>query len=348
MKDKIESLQLLRALAALMVVVTHLWGMSETKFASSIGLGLVGSFGVDMFFILSGFIMCYTIKENSTLGVSGAFGFLIRRVERIYPVFIIILIPYLMKYMLDGGSFDLYVILGNILLLPTFNGDPDYRMLVFPSWTLVYEMFFYVILSLFMVFSINKKSLILMTSAFIVLMVVLTNVLSLKGERLGWVNFSYMIGDTLMINFVIGCLFSLVLNYTTNLFDKLSFSVITTSSLIVIFLIAGVVLSKSGVPRLYSFGVCSFFVFVLFITLGQCSGKVYRLFVYIGNASYSIYLTHIFFISINKFIVGKFGVNQDVLGLVSSIVAISFGCLFYSFVEKNIMLIFKKRRASIA
>lgn len=347
MKDKIESLQLLRAMAALMVVVNHLWGVAETNFSLIIGLDFIGGFGVDMFFILSGFIMCHTIKEGSAFNIGGAIGFLSRRIERIYPIFIIVLIPFLVKYVISDENINYSIIIGNILLLPSFNNSNDYHMLVPPSWTLVYEMLFYVILSAWMIVSKNKKNLIIMSSSFIVVMVFLTNTLSLKGERFGWVNLNYMVGDTLMINFVIGCLFSLAFNRTNEAARRLSISLITTSALILFFMALGMVLAGKGVPRLFSFGACSFCIFVLFITMRRCSGKIYNLFVYVGNASYSIYLTHVFFISINKELALRYDINKDLLGFASSVLSVVCGCLFYTLVEKNITLILKRKRISL-
>ena len=71
----IYNLQLLRALAALAVVYFHV--------TSEAGLGLpvnIGAHGVDVFFVISGFIIAY-------IGARSPDGFLLRRLIRIVPFY---------------------------------------------------------------------------------------------------------------------------------------------------------------------------------------------------------------------------------------------------------------------
>jgi exopolysaccharide production protein ExoZ len=61
----LNSLQIFRGIAALMVVVHHTVG--SLKYYHNIknsfldGIGMFGKFGVDFFFILSGFIISYSV-----------------------------------------------------------------------------------------------------------------------------------------------------------------------------------------------------------------------------------------------------------------------------------------------
>lgn len=332
MNGKIESLQILRAFAAILVVFNHLWGDSKTELSSLLGLHFVGGFGVDAFFVLSGFIMCYTTREDVRGGYKDAATFLLRRVERIYPIFIIVLIPFAFKYTYSSGDVNFPLLLGNALLLPSFTNNPSYFMLVAPAWTLVYEMMFYFIYSTAILFSNNKNKIITYSSVSIIFMVMMINVLSLQGPRLQWVNFCYMIGDPLMINFVMGCIYAVV-------FKKLNrgvYSVSTVVPLILISFLIGMWASKNGYPRFVSFGIPAFIIVILFSIMKQMDNSCYRVFVYVGNASYSIYLTHFLFVPVRTYILKKYDINHDLFGVMMSLVAILFGCIFYSLIEKKI------------
>ena len=83
MKNKIFSLQYLRAFAALWVLITHVLQNCEVK---PNGVFWAGQWGVDIFFLLSGFIIFITTKEKSSW-----IDFSIKRVFRIYPAYLLIL-----------------------------------------------------------------------------------------------------------------------------------------------------------------------------------------------------------------------------------------------------------------
>ena len=83
----LSNVQIARGMAALMVVCFHIW--SELG-ARNIPNGwpdlTLGSFGVDMFFVISGFIMVYS--SSRLFAVDGAaWLFLIRRIIRIVPLY---------------------------------------------------------------------------------------------------------------------------------------------------------------------------------------------------------------------------------------------------------------------
>lgn len=134
------NIQFLRFVAALAVVFYH---ASAHVQASGAALGPVftvgkamGFAGVDVFFVISGFIMVYTTRDE--IGGRAASDFLRRRVARIYsgywPFFLIALA---MIYLLQPQRLDSVALLASFTLWPT--GQP-----VLPvSWTLTYEMIFY-------------------------------------------------------------------------------------------------------------------------------------------------------------------------------------------------------------
>ncbi|RAY33797.1 acyltransferase, partial [Enterobacter kobei] len=88
--NKIQSIHLLRGMAALFVVLFHFRGYLNGVYAQK-DLGTIlfgsGAFGVDLFFMISGFIIAL-----STQSITSKTVFAIRRFFRIYPAFIVIFI----------------------------------------------------------------------------------------------------------------------------------------------------------------------------------------------------------------------------------------------------------------
>ena len=107
-------------------------------------LEMVGRTGVDLFFILSGFIMIVTTAKASRGGPS-ARRFLWRRITRIYPPYLLVTLAifglYLVKPGLVNSSQEVPPdVVASFLMLPQ-DGPP----LLLVGWTLVYEMYFYLI-----------------------------------------------------------------------------------------------------------------------------------------------------------------------------------------------------------
>ena len=158
---KLQLVQVLRALAAYLVVVYHIRaieGVSATEMASGETplAGWIftnGWAGVDLFFVISGFIMVYvTFSRPSTL--SSAKDFLLARIFRIYPpwwFFLGILalfftlrygVPYDAESVERMGNSPLNHVVSSVFLLP----QPNFPILAV-GWTLVHEMWFYVVFS---------------------------------------------------------------------------------------------------------------------------------------------------------------------------------------------------------
>jgi exopolysaccharide production protein ExoZ len=93
--QKLDFIQSLRGIAALSVVLWH-----ASRYLAPYGTGLSGAIfspggagGVDLFFIISGFILVYTTKNNDG-SFKSTYNFLIKRFTRIWPLWIIALFVY--------------------------------------------------------------------------------------------------------------------------------------------------------------------------------------------------------------------------------------------------------------
>jgi peptidoglycan/LPS O-acetylase OafA/YrhL len=148
------NVQGLRAIAALLVFAVHLNG-TEQHFANPAHpLGWVyplGEWGVDLFFIISGFVMITsTWHEFASPAIS--LRFFLRRLTRIYPAYWIAMIPIVLLFivaphMVNETQAIRPSIPASLLLVPQF-GKP----LLTISWTLVYEVFFYVVFAFVLAF----------------------------------------------------------------------------------------------------------------------------------------------------------------------------------------------------
>lgn len=138
----ILSIQILRFLAALSVVLFHAHNTLAYRLAGhkedSIDHAFrVGASGVHIFFVISGFVMVYTTwRSRLTSGM-----FLSRRLIRIYPIYWVMAVTYLIAHFLLGTAYQLSTsqIGAALLLLPV--GSP---LIIGPGWTLSYEMYFYI------------------------------------------------------------------------------------------------------------------------------------------------------------------------------------------------------------
>ncbi|MEM6555583.1 MAG: acyltransferase [Pseudomonadota bacterium] len=152
--QQLKSIQALRALAALAVMLAHLYGVENKHTGGTPILSdamLSGVSGVDLFFVISGFIMVWIAGDlEPGLRTSGKFMF--ARVMRIYPVWwlfagamsIYLLISYGAPW--DADALEKLNVSGwqhwvNSMLLIPHEALPVLQV----GWTLIHEMYFYVV-----------------------------------------------------------------------------------------------------------------------------------------------------------------------------------------------------------
>lgn len=138
----LASIQAMRAFAALAVVVCHI-GAIENKYMGQSFLPEWGMYGVDVFFVISGFIMAY-VAANVAPTVRGVGRFLLKRAMRIYPIYWQFTAVVLLAIALKPDSINLAAaqpsVIKSLLLWPQ-QSDPHLGV----GWSLVYEMYFYLV-----------------------------------------------------------------------------------------------------------------------------------------------------------------------------------------------------------
>ncbi len=132
----IESIQWLRGFAALAVVAFHA--------ASRFNLGFeIGAAGVDVFFVISGFIMQYTTASDITPAT-----FLHRRAARVIPFYWLVTggtaaAATIVPAMFPNLKLSLGHLVLSLLFIPHIAPDGSPFPVVAPGWTLNLEIFFY-------------------------------------------------------------------------------------------------------------------------------------------------------------------------------------------------------------
>lgn len=197
MNKNINTIQAIRAIAALMIMIFHSDRIfSSFNWDSYINYVNFGKYGVDIFFILSGFIITFIYKNN--LENLWDFGF--KRIIRIYPVYLEVLIIGLFMILsgldfrnMSNNQIDFF---GSIFLINPTNHD---NLILSVAWTLSYEIWFYLIFGLSM--AIFGKKFYNGIVIFFLLTIMNQFIFKLDNFFLGWYNYEFCFGIVLATYF---------------------------------------------------------------------------------------------------------------------------------------------------
>jgi exopolysaccharide production protein ExoZ len=338
--------QYLRAVAALFVVYFHARITPRYALGLSDPGAVFGGAGVDIFFVISGFIM-WQIGAAKLLPAA---DFLKKRLTRIVPMYWIATLcmfpmPAISGTIAGGNVIDFKQLVASLLFVPwpSHALQNGFAPVYGPGWTLNYEMFFYVIFAIALIPRDRRRILIFLTSFFTAIVF------------LGWLlNIGGVLGvytDSITLEFVYGVLIGCLLTSKGPLprFAAIAASIVGLSLL-------AWFSNEQALPvaRCISWGLPSALVLLGVVSLeyrfGGWESPLARL---LGDASYSIYLTHLFSIGIIFVIWRKLGlVSVDENWNVEAVlfVAISFmlsafvGVVSYLYLEKPILNYLHSRR----
>jgi exopolysaccharide production protein ExoZ len=140
------SVQALRAAAAIAVAICHFNIIEQMMTGTSAQVAELFplSSGVDLFFVISGFVMVYSSEPFfGTPGAAGSFFF--RRLARIAPLYWIVT---LISIPLLSQAIDAPKLIASALFFPYRAPSGQIVPLFGPGWTLNYEMMFYLIFAI--------------------------------------------------------------------------------------------------------------------------------------------------------------------------------------------------------
>lgn len=300
MNRRIDIIQLLRGIAALLVCFFHMKALLNTS-AMRYGTMLFGSgsIGVQIFFIISGFIMVYTTRKSdgSSLYVK---NFLIKRLIRVVPLYYIMVLFWLIVYERSLSFFieEPLTILKTFCFIPLFNSSlgPAYGMPPLKvGWSLNYEVLFYIIFGLSMF--LKRRRWIVLLAVFTTLVVFVPLIFKgtvnfIPSENYGFrLSYFLVLTNPILMFFIVGVLLGLVYNSSFMIKSKAIQIALVLISLVYFFL-----LYFKVSPFLNGFFISmfssTFLVFSLLLFNKGIGIRVPKFLVYLGDMSYSLYLVH--------------------------------------------------------
>ena len=329
------NIQALRAIAALLVVFVHL-----DRFLGKLGLIPIGQGGVDLFFVISGFIMTYATGTRPVTPLE----FMRQRILRIVPIYwlitlIVFALVILRPSLLQATSADPVQLLKSLLFIPFAKSNGQVQPTLFVGWTLNYEMFFY------LVFAIG-----LLIDDVTVRTTYVCGLLAALALAHGFLPPASIAlefySQPIILEFCGGMLVAAALRS-----DRLQNIPLSTSLIMLSVSLIGIVILPVEFPqpsRVLTDGLPA--VFAVFSAAALNSAGVIvrnRLPLLLGDASYSIYLTHAFVTQALQALGAKLGVGKGISAILIPI-TLALVCLAgvatYVWVERPLTRTMRRRR----
>jgi exopolysaccharide production protein ExoZ len=299
---KLWGIQYLRAVAAITVLFFH----------AALGAGrhdALGTAGVDIFFVISGFLMFQLASREPTCG-----KFAWDRIKRIVPAYWVVTLI-VAAIQLGGGTenstFDFRHLVKSLAFIPDMDA---LRGQVYPTlivgWTLNYEMFFYAVVTGLLLIEQNLRffALSFLFSALIIIGLVL------QGSSVVLDFYSAPI----VLEFVAGAMLSEL--WRAKMLPRSGWVLVVVGTLLMI------LPQPFVLPRFIGYGIPAFII-VLGILAEEFRSPIKKiaLLSLFGNASYSIYLWHLFIVTATFRVLGS---NPAAFGL-ALLGGIGIGVTFY-------------------
>ena len=310
LQNKIESIQVLRFFAAFSVMMVHL------------PIFEFGIWGVDIFFVISGFIMMYVTENNEKF-------FLLKRIFRIVPLYWILtlgvfVLAIFIPEVLNNTTANTAHLIKSLFFIPFDKNGTGHFPILFLGWTLNFEVIFYFLFSLSLVFF--KENRMIACSIFIIIFLVFNKVFSEK-------NFIFeTYANDIFIEFIFGMVLFMIWKRYKN---KISTNLTNHFMCLTILLVSIFILNYYNFSRSISYGLPSLILAIYFLFFLNHL-KFPKILVSLGDASYCIYLLHPYIIQffykileINEYDI----IIELVFTLIISIIVFIISLLIYKFIE---------------
>lgn len=333
-----RNIQGLRAVAALMVLTSHLfWDIlpMRTHWAKT-WFTAVGPSGVDIFFVISGFIIYHVTRRSAgqaaLVGRRTAFyEFAMKRFIRIYPLYWIVFgaATVMMIWLPPVGAF---VKKPQLELLLLVNSIPNYR--VQAAWTLTFEVYFYAVTALSMLFFPKRIYAGLFGwFATVGIVAVIATVFGLN------IPLNYVFAP-ILLEFLLGIGVGVLIERGESRFRLLALCLGVT------WLLLGSVPLQAN-PLSYLLRLACWGFPAALIVYGTAAFELGKSRVmpaslqYLGNASFSIYLWHVVIFTGMAAVFDRLGwvraVSPSFLALVMGFIGLGVGLLSYHLLEKPLL-----------
>jgi exopolysaccharide production protein ExoZ len=292
------TIQALRAVAALLVVLFHAfetWGERVDPAAPGVNWGN-GAAGVDIFFVISGFVMVVSSRRLADRP-GGWLIFLRHRIVRIVPLYWLLTTVKILAVVALGGlvlrtGLDFNFVAGSFLFLPVTDSAGHFRPVLPVGWTLTYEFLFYLLFAAALAIGVD------------VLVVAIPGLgliaVAALARTQAWPAWTILF-DTIVLEFVFG----VVLARWTQRGFRLAPAIATA---LVLAGFAGILTISLGSEnlRVLTWGIPAFAIVAGAVSLEPLvARRLPRWMLTLGDASYSIYLSHGFVLPTLMLVIGS-------------------------------------------
>jgi exopolysaccharide production protein ExoZ len=290
-------IQMLRGVAALMVVVHHAT-LSWATVVDPVRMPYAwmnGAAGVDIFFVLSGFVM-YVSTVGREQTTHPARSFLERRFLRVVPLYWLATALVLVKVFVENRNPALRIlsspphlqpayILSSFFLFPYKNSQGTVQPLLIVGWTLIYEMFFYLLFSVPLGLKIG-------VARFLTPVMVLLSVVGIFAKD-SWPTVMWL-ASPLLLEFLSGLLLGVMVVRGVSLHSRLWIPLALASSAYIFFFAKW----QSNLGRVVFWGIPAFLLVLAVVGIDSLRGRLWPGWILaVGDASYSLYLMHLLIFS---------------------------------------------------
>ena len=341
MQNKIHSIQALRGISVLLVIFYHLIPIENKYnplFVLSPNLFKIGNIGVDIFFMISGFIMVVVTQNYHKCKIS-FIKFLYSRFTRIYGPYwfysLLLLVVYFIKpeWVNSSQNSDINII-SSLLLIPEKN-----LPLIMVGWSLIHEIYFYIVFSFFLLF-FSKQQIFKFSILWISILVIGNFYFSIDSPFLD------LIFHPLTCEFILGLFLGVYyLKFPKVLINSKFILFIPFIFLIIVawFLIGPL----HDWERLLVYGGISMLIVFSSIELEKIGFIFNKKLIQIGDASYSIYLSHLLVLNTVGKVFNVFlteNIIFEIILVISMITAsILWGLFSFKYIETPLNIFFKDK-----
>jgi exopolysaccharide production protein ExoZ len=356
MNNKINSIQLLRAVAVILVIYNHsIIICTDNNYNFSFQRNFLylrhwTSIGLDLFFVISGLIMAI-VTRSYIKKPSGWYNFLLKRVLRIVPLywlysFVVYAERNLLNHPVSPGE-----IVKTLLFFPLLVAKNTIYPIIGQGWSLTYEMYFYFLIVVFLLLK-NKKNL------FRNLLIAMT-ALAIAGYLINPADLALkFISTPILIEFSLGMAVGMGYHYFTVHYTQIWIGLIKYGGIAMLLIGLALMLASLfydsqyisnpyyvinnnsiALYRSLIWGLpCSIFVFGVLLTEYGFQLEMPSILVKIGDASFSGYLSHILIIVSVGWLYTRLGLrNGDAFIIIATLTSTLISLPLYLYIEKPIL-----------
>lgn len=347
-----RSIESLRISAAIFVLLAHMPSLPDYPFLNYFLSSnfFSGSIGVDIFFIISGFVIHQSLQKFQQGGVAVT-SFLIARAFRLFPLYLLLTLVVSGFRIISDRSPNVDYLISSLLLLPYLENSTYIDPIVALGWTLQFELFFYLIASTSLFF---KK----IIQNWIPPIGILCSVIMCYI-------FGFYYGAPIVVEFIFGFLLSIFIGRIRSIPLSLMLKLILASiSVFIVLLVStgsegtiligleGNSISRMSIawglhslPRWFIWGIPSLLlVFCCLLLESDFKWRISSL----GKYTYSLYLTQYISVWFGKTLSLTTGYGSEITALSIVILSIGFSYFSYLLIEHPWILFGKKISNNLA